>query len=81
MPPFAQARITELAALIAGTYVCGAAAHWRMMERASGRDVFLRYHESASSRLYLTECAQVTPAGRTKAPGSPPWVERATRST
>lgn len=40
-------RITELGALNGGTYVCGNAAHWRTMERASTRDVFLRYHESA----------------------------------
>ena len=33
----------------------GNAAHWRTMERASVRDVFLRYHESASSLLYLEE--------------------------
>jgi hypothetical protein len=50
-----ETRITELAALCAGTYVTGSAAHWRMMERASTRDVFLRYHESASSLLYLGE--------------------------
>ena len=57
-----ETRITELAALCAGTYVTGSAAHWRMMERASTRDVFLRYHESASSLLYLgerTRAAQV----------------------
>ena len=50
-----EARITELAALCGGTYVCGNAAHWRTMERASTRDVFLRYHESASSLIYLEE--------------------------
>lgn len=50
-----ETRITELAALCGGTYVCGNAAHWRTMERASTRDVFLRYHESASSLLYLAE--------------------------
>ena len=50
-----ETRITELAALCGGTYVCGNAAHWRTMERASTRDVFLRYHESASSLIYLEE--------------------------
>ena len=50
-----ETRITELAALCGGTYVTGGAAHWRLMERASTRDVFLRYHESASSLLYLDE--------------------------
>ena len=30
-----ETRITELAALCGGTYVCGNAAHWRTMERAS----------------------------------------------
>jgi hypothetical protein len=50
-----ETRITELAALCGGTYVTGSAAHWRMMERASTRDVFLRYHESASSLIYLNE--------------------------
>ena len=50
-----ETRITELAALCGGTYVMGSAAHWRTMERASVRDVFLRYHESASSLSYLDE--------------------------
>ena len=50
-----ETRITELASLCGGTYVCGNAAHWRTMERASTRDVFLRYHESASSLIYLEE--------------------------
>ena len=51
-----ETRITELAALCAGTYVTGSAAHWRMMERASTRDVFLRTlalgHEHSSARAY-----------------------------
>ena len=49
-------RITELAAMCAGAYCCGAANHWRTMERASLRDVFLRYHESVPSRLYTAHC-------------------------
>ena len=49
------ARITELASLCAGTYVTGASAHWRTVERASSRDLFLRYHDSVASRLYQTE--------------------------
>ena len=49
------ARITEIASLCAGTYVCGAWAHWRMIERASGRDLFLRYHDAVPSRLYQSE--------------------------
>ena len=49
------ARITELASLCAGTYVTGAANHWRMIERASGRDLFLRYHDTVPSRLYQAE--------------------------
>ena len=44
-----ETRITELAALCAGTYVCGSAAHWRTMERASTRDVFLRCAERRES--------------------------------
>ena len=50
-----QARITELASLC-GAYVTGAAAHWRTMERASCRDVFLRYHDAVPSRLYNAAC-------------------------
>lgn len=42
-------RISELGALNGGTYVCGNAAHWRTMERASTRDVLLRYHDSGPS--------------------------------
>ena len=49
------ARITELASLCAGTYITGAWAHWRMIERASGRDLFLRYHDAVASRLYQSE--------------------------
>lgn len=49
------ARITELASLCAGAYVTGASAHWRTVERASSRDLFLRYHDSVATRLYQTE--------------------------
>jgi len=49
------ARITELASLCAGTYVTGASNHWRTVERASGRDLFLRYHDAVPSRLYSAE--------------------------
>ena len=49
------ARITELASLCAGTYVTGASAHWRTVERASSRDLFLRYHDSVATRLYQSE--------------------------
>jgi hypothetical protein len=49
------ARITELASLCAGTYVTGASAHWRTVERASSSDLFLRYHDSVATRLYQTE--------------------------
>ena len=34
-------RCTELASMCGGIYVCGATKHWRNMERASGRDIFL----------------------------------------
>jgi hypothetical protein len=37
------------------TDVAGAANHWRMIERASGRDLFLRYHDTVPSRLYHAE--------------------------
>ena len=53
-----EARITELASLCGGTYITGAASHWRTMERASVRDVFLRYHESASSLTYQEQRAR-----------------------
>lgn len=40
-------RCTELASMCGGTYVCGATKHWRNMERASGRDLFLEDLDSA----------------------------------
>ena len=49
-------RCTEMAA-ISGAYVAGAASHWRTMERASTRDVFLRHYESVPSYNYRAECA------------------------
>ena len=49
------ARITELASLCAGTYVTGASNHWRTVERASGRDIFLRFHDAVPSRLNQAE--------------------------
>ena len=49
------ARITELASLCAGTYVTGGSHHWRTVERASARDLFLRYHDSVASRLYQSQ--------------------------
>ena len=51
-------RITELASMCAAAYTCGGSAHWRTMERASLRDVFLRYHEACTSRLYTSHCVQ-----------------------
>ena len=47
-----EARTTELAALCGGTYVCGAAKHWRKMERASGRDIFVEFLEVGDSQDY-----------------------------
>jgi hypothetical protein len=47
-----ETRTTELAALVGGAYICGGARHWRRMERASGRDIFLECQESSASREY-----------------------------
>ena len=48
-----EARVTELANLMGGTYVTGAAHHWRAEERESGRDIFLNQQEEGSkSREY-----------------------------
>mmetsp|Transcript_4107 Transcript_4107/g.5670 ORF Transcript_4107/g.5670 Transcript_4107/m.5670 type:complete len:1268 (-) Transcript_4107:118-3921(-) len=47
-----EARVTELANLMGGTYVTGAAFHWRREERESGRDMFLNYQDESRSREY-----------------------------
>jgi hypothetical protein len=47
-----EARITELASLCGGTYVTGAAHHWRRDETFSGRDLFLSQIEGTKSREY-----------------------------
>jgi hypothetical protein len=48
-----EARVTELANLMGGTYVTGSAHHWRKEERESGRDIFLNQQEEGSkSREY-----------------------------
>eukprot|EP00934_Nitzschia_sp_Nitz4_P001526 Nitzschia sp. Nitz4//scaffold16_size188269//113894//121049//NITZ4_001800-RA/size188269-processed-gene-0.61-mRNA-1//1//CDS//3329538544//1526//frame0 len=47
-----EARVTELASLMGGTYVTGAAHHWRREERDSGRDLFLNQQEPTRSREY-----------------------------
>jgi len=47
-----EARVTELANLMGGTYVTGASHHWRKEERESGRDMFLNQTESVLSREY-----------------------------
>ena len=48
-----EARVTELANLMGGTYLTGSAHHWRKEERASGRDVFLnQLEEGNKSRKY-----------------------------
>jgi hypothetical protein len=47
-----EARVTELANLMGGTYLTGAAHHWRKEERESGRDLFLNQQEGAGSREY-----------------------------
>ena len=51
-------RTTELASMCGGTYVCGAAKHWRIMERASGRDLFLEDLDTHffSSGEYRSRC-------------------------
>ena len=47
-----EARVTELANLMGGTYLTGAAHHWRKEERESGRDLFLNQQEASRSREY-----------------------------
>eukprot|EP00977_Amphora_coffeiformis_P008979 scaffold2033_cov164-Amphora_coffeaeformis.AAC.18 len=47
-----EARVTELANLMGGTYLTGAAHHWRKEERESGRDFFLNQQEGTRSREY-----------------------------
>lgn len=47
-----EARVTELANLMGGTYLTGAAHHWRKEERESGRDLFLNQQEATRSREY-----------------------------
>lgn len=47
-----EARITELASLCGGTYITGAAHHWRRDEAYSGRDMFLSQVEGTKSREY-----------------------------
>lgn len=57
-----EARVTELANLMGGTYITGAAHHWRREERESGRDMFLSQTESVFSREY--RCAVQAAAHR-----------------
>jgi len=47
-----EERVTELANLMGGTYLTGAAHHWRKEERESGRDLFLNQQEGTRSREY-----------------------------
>mmetsp|Transcript_16535 Transcript_16535/g.18851 ORF Transcript_16535/g.18851 Transcript_16535/m.18851 type:complete len:2158 (+) Transcript_16535:163-6636(+) len=47
-----EARVTELANLMGGTYLTGAAHHWRKEERESGRDLFLNQQVGFHSREY-----------------------------
>jgi hypothetical protein len=47
-----EARVTELANLMGGTYLTGGAHHWRKEERESGRDIFLNQQEGTKSREY-----------------------------
>lgn len=47
-----EARVTELANLMGGTYLTGSAHHWRKEERESGRDLFLNQQEGPKSREY-----------------------------
>ncbi|CAJ1936311.1 unnamed protein product [Cylindrotheca closterium] len=47
-----EARVTELANLMGGTYLTGASNHWRKEERESGRDLFLNQQEATRSREY-----------------------------
>jgi site-specific DNA-cytosine methylase len=56
-------RTTELASMCGGSLVCGASKHWRNMERASGRDMFLgdldsSFFASGAYRLRCFEHAQ-----------------------
>ena len=47
-----EARVTELANLMGGTYLTGASQHWRKEERESGRDLFLNQAVATQSREY-----------------------------
>mmetsp|Transcript_18227 Transcript_18227/g.26821 ORF Transcript_18227/g.26821 Transcript_18227/m.26821 type:complete len:2370 (-) Transcript_18227:73-7182(-) len=47
-----EARVTELANLMGGTYLTGSAHHWRKEERESGRDLFLNQQAGTRSREY-----------------------------
>lgn len=47
-----EARVTELANLMGGTYLTGGAHHWRKEERESGRDLFLNHQNGVRSREY-----------------------------
>ena len=47
-----EARVTELANLMGGTYLTGSAQHWRKEERESGRDLFLNQQGASNSREY-----------------------------
>jgi len=47
-----EARVTELANLMGGTYLTGASQHWRKEERESGRDLFLNHQTFTRSREY-----------------------------
>jgi len=47
-----EARVTELANLMGGTYLTGAAYHWRKEERESGRDLYLNQQGGTKSREY-----------------------------
>lgn len=57
-----EARVCELANLMNGTYLTGAAHHWRKEERESGRDMFLAQTEQVFSREY--RCAVQSAAHR-----------------
>ena len=47
-----EARVTELANLMGGTYLTGSSHHWRKEERESGRDLFLNQQDASNSREY-----------------------------
>ena len=51
-------RITETAALCSGAYVCGAGTHWRRLERAGVRDIFLDHRCDTPSDEYKAQCAR-----------------------